>query len=353
MTAIVIPLGLAWPDGTPLAGQIQVDELLDRAAEDICVVRRPPTIPLEFGGEASPAQPLDPGNPKSVGWTVVVADDDPSATESITTLLNGERLEASYWDRRAQQFRSDVLSVRSRPLPRRELFASEWASPTAFLRWRQGTPDMASEHEAGSLLRRGIELAPSVAPSLWVREAPSAVDGRPDAEEAVEAFRGAIDLCDDDVSPMAATLLGRLLEDVGRDLDAAEAYRVAIRLEHMDWSAYAMFALAELLSRTGHLDDAISLYQQVAETGHRQAAGRAAYTVGMHLRERGKRGDIDGARLAFEISAFTNHIGNWPVGSLRLGELLAIQGERDDAEAALRRAVASGTPMQHHTPPKS
>jgi hypothetical protein len=88
MSELAIPLGLRWPDGALLAEGVALAELAIRASGEAEVLTDQPTATLPGWSfdVLGPAAPRDFGDPKSVGWGVVVATADPDADATLATL---------------------------------------------------------------------------------------------------------------------------------------------------------------------------------------------------------------------------------------------------------------------------
>lgn len=80
-----LALGASYPDGSPLFGTVEVDELIDRIAEVTSDAQRVAVAPWTFD-EIQPAKQPRPDVPEEAGWTYVVADGDPDGDDIIAAL---------------------------------------------------------------------------------------------------------------------------------------------------------------------------------------------------------------------------------------------------------------------------
>jgi hypothetical protein len=88
MSDLALPLGLRWPDGEPLAVPVTFTDLAARVEVDAEVLADQPTpiTPSWTFDEFPPIEAPDPGDPKEVGWAVVVATNDPGAEDRLAQL---------------------------------------------------------------------------------------------------------------------------------------------------------------------------------------------------------------------------------------------------------------------------
>jgi predicted negative regulator of RcsB-dependent stress response len=102
-----------------------------------------------------------------------------------------------------------------------------------------------------------------------------------------------------------------------------------------DGSSLPREALAEQNDRAG----ARSAYQQAIDSGHADAAPKAAVYLGVLLAE---QGDPAGARPAYQQAIDSGHADAAPLAAVNLGNLLAAQGDPAGARSAYQRAIDSG-----------
>jgi cellulose synthase operon protein C len=161
--------------------------------------------------------------------------------------------------------------------------------------------------------------------------------------ESAELLRSVVAGGDPNAAPMAADILGDLLQfQVGDPDGARAAYQAAIDSKHPDWTPAAQFDLAQLLETEGDLAGAEAQFRQITESPNRIYATKAWDLLGDLL---AGSGDSAGARAAYQ-RAIDNDAPEWSaVARVDLARLiLADTDDVDEAEPLLTGAVDSATP---------
>lgn len=84
-----IPLGLRYPDGTPLAEPLTESELVEQlatTADSVAAFARRVQQSQATFLELDEIAPANPAKPREAGWTIVVSADDPDAPERVRIL---------------------------------------------------------------------------------------------------------------------------------------------------------------------------------------------------------------------------------------------------------------------------
>lgn len=163
-----------------------------------------------------------------------------------------------------------------------------------------------------------------------------------DKREAVEHYRRALDLgLDDDQIPRAWLHLGEALADSGEPEAAEKALENAASSTDRDAVVLASWRLSSLLLDRGDTDGALACCQAVIECDHPDSPmiAHASIRRGIILR---KRGDLTGARNAFDQALATGTDSIFPSAWFHLADVLRRERAAEEAEAAYRRAAAYG-----------
>jgi tetratricopeptide (TPR) repeat protein len=100
-----------------------------------------------------------------------------------------------------------------------------------------------------------------------------------------------------------------------------------------------LFSLGYTAEVTYHQSSiAIQAWRKAVDSGHSDAAPRAAFNLGILLKG---QGDMDGARAAFQLAIGSQHADQAPRAAFNLGILLEEQGDMDGARAAFQLAIDS------------
>jgi serine/threonine protein kinase/Flp pilus assembly protein TadD len=180
--------------------------------------------------------------------------------------------------------------------------------------------------EAVAISRRAVALDPTSATAHCGLGNALFFAGR--AEEGLAAQRRAIELD----PALAAARLGEAnaLLILGRPDEALEPCLRAVELDQGKTSAYH-HVLGNTLAALGRIDDAAAAYRRSIEIDPK--AAEAHYGLGQILQLRGDRDEaIAKVRLAMALDG--EHVGYAPVA---LGEFLRIAGRYDEAASVLRR----------------
>jgi predicted negative regulator of RcsB-dependent stress response len=159
----------------------------------------------------------------------------------------------------------------------------------------------------------------------------------PDVEGAKAAYQQAINSGRPDIVPMAALMLGNLLDDQGEVEGARIAYQRVIDSGHPDYAPETAVTLGDMLMKKGDVQGAKAAYQQAINSGRPDVAPRAALTLGNLLM---RKGDVEGAEDAYRQAIESDHPEAAPGAALSLGVLLGQKGEVEDAEDAYRLATS-------------
>jgi tetratricopeptide (TPR) repeat protein len=160
------------------------------------------------------------------------------------------------------------------------------------------------------------------------------------SDSAVAAFHVAVDSGHADVAPLAAGILGELLEEQGEVAAALAAYQVTVDSGHAEYAPAAAVSLG-LLKQQGDAAGARAAFQVAVDSGHPDEAPKAAGNLGMLLKQ---QGDAAGARVAFQVAVDSGHADYAPAAAVSLGALLKQQGDVTGARVAFQVAVDSGHP---------
>jgi len=132
--------------------------------------------------------------------------------------------------------------------------------------------------------------------------------------------------------------LGVLFEGRGEYDLAVEAYQQAIDSGHAEAAPRAAFDLGILFEERGEYDQAVEAYQQAIDSGHPEEAPRAAFNLGLML---DKQGEYDLAVKAYQ-QAIDSKDAEWaPKAVFNLGMLFEGRGEYDLAVEAYQQAIDS------------
>jgi tetratricopeptide (TPR) repeat protein len=123
---------------------------------------------------------------------------------------------------------------------------------------------------------------------------------------------------------------------------AIRAFRKAASSGDSDQAPVAAVGLGALLhEKKGDVEGAKAAWQQAINSGHPRYAPLAMLSLGNLLRD---QGDVDGAKAAYQQAINSGHPHYVPEAAVNLGALLRDQGDVDGAKAAWQQAVNSGHP---------
>jgi tetratricopeptide (TPR) repeat protein len=120
---------------------------------------------------------------------------------------------------------------------------------------------------------------------------------------------------------------------------AREAFSKAVDSGHADAAPRAAVSLGLMLYEQRDMQGAQAAYQQAIDFGNANLAPAAAIGLGTLLDE---QGDVEGARAAYRQAIDSGHADLAPWAAVRLGDLLAKQGDVEGAKAAYQQAIDSG-----------
>lgn len=199
------------------------------------------------------------------------------------------------------------------------------------LPWRMRSPVSSGDPVplAQAAFNRGIKLA-----------------GRAQLAQACRAYQAAIDSGDAEYGPRAAIALAELLEQAGDTASAKAAYQAAMGSGHPELAPAAADALGMMLAANRDdpqaIEAAVLAFRLATESGHPHYARRSGWTLGMLL---GLRGDLQGARVAFRMSAHACPAATVPATMISYAGTLACEfGDFEGATAFLREIIESGDP---------
>jgi tetratricopeptide (TPR) repeat protein len=179
---------------------------------------------------------------------------------------------------------------------------------------------------------------------------------RGNSEAAAAAWSRASASQHRDAGPWATLNLGLLRKRQGDLEGAREAFERASASQHRDAGPWATLNLGLLRKRQGDLEGAREAFERASASQHRDAGPWATLNLGL-LRKR--QDDADGARAAPEAAEVTlqpaaavdagvlsTRAEAAPETAVHVANLLAEQGDLDDARRACEQAMASGHPDQ-------
>ena len=106
-----------------------------------------------------------------------------------------------------------------------------------------------------------------------------------------------------------------------------------------EWAGRAAFTLGVLLKEQGDISGAKAAYRQAIGSGRAESAGQAALALGMLL---AKEGDISGAKDAYRQAIHIGHAESAGQAAFNLGMLLLDQRDISGAQDAYRQAIDIG-----------
>jgi tetratricopeptide (TPR) repeat protein len=189
----------------------------------------------------------------------------------------------------------------------------------------------------GALIAASSANAAAAAQALYDEGDRFRAQGRSD--DAVVAYRRAVETKDPVVAPGAAIDLGSMLRERGDIAGAKAAYQLSIDSGNPSQVARALFNLSRILYEQGDVRAAVTALRQAADSDDFEAAPMAGVNLGVALQE---LGDRRGAIAAFRRVVESGNHEYEPLAANYLGVLLMMQGDTQGARAAYQRAIDSG-----------
>lgn len=161
------------------------------------------------------------------------------------------------------------------------------------------------------------------------------------ADNVRAVYQRAIDSGHTDLAPAGTVNMGLLLAIQG-DVDGARAaYRRAITSGHAEWAPAALVSLGLLLAEQGDVEGARAAYQRAINSGHAKWAKAA--NDGLKKLEQEMLFSADmGVPWSQPIPIFSDLAILTPASAVRLGLLLAEQGNVEGARVIYQRVIDSG-----------
>lgn len=164
----------------------------------------------------------------------------------------------------------------------------------------------------------------------------TAFEAKGELDQAIEAYHKAIDTPGFNGVGRAWYNLGKALQAKGGLDEAVKAYRQALDTPGYDHPAYAWHALGYALQARDELDQAIEAYHKAINTPGYGHVGRAWYDVGTALQAKGELDQaIEIYRRALDMPGSDYRICAW----LKLGMAFHAKGDLDQALKAWKKAT--------------
>jgi Tfp pilus assembly protein PilF/ribonuclease BN (tRNA processing enzyme) len=164
----------------------------------------------------------------------------------------------------------------------------------------------------------------------------AALTRKGELDEAIKAYRRALDDSNFDAPGRAWSNLGIALSRKGEYDEAIKAYRKALEDEKYDTPGRLLNNVGIALSRKGEYDEAIKVYRKALDEPRYDTPGQTWNNLGLAHAAKGEHTKaIKAYRKALEDPNFDTPGCAWN----NLGNALASKGERDEAIKAYRKAL--------------